>query len=78
MPSRHLDNEINTVQHFTSDRLLRLADVKYAVGLGKTRIYEMIKLGTFPPPCKPGGSASRWSENEIHSWVAECVSERVH
>ncbi|MES3083464.1 AlpA family phage regulatory protein [Sphingomonas faeni] len=57
---------------------MRLIEVKATVGLGKTRIYELIKEGNFPAPCKPGGSASRWSENEINAWVSECVSERVH
>lgn len=60
------------------DRLLRLAQVKDTVGLGKTRIYELIKSGEFPAPCKPGGSASRWSENEVLSWVAGCTSQRLH
>lgn len=63
---------------FPRDRLLRLSQVMDTIGLGRTRIYEMIKAGEFPAPCKPGGSASRWSENEVLAWLAECVSQRVH
>jgi prophage regulatory protein len=48
------------------------------IGFGKTRVYEMIKAGEFPSPCKPGGSASRWSENEVMAWVADCASQRLH
>lgn len=61
-----------------SDRLLRLSQVMEIVGLRRTRVYEMIKLGVFPAPCKPGGSASRWSENAVLAWVADCVSLTVH
>jgi prophage regulatory protein len=60
------------------DRFLRLSQVMDVVGLGKTRIYEMIKGGEFPAPCKPGGSASRWSENEVLGWIAQCASQRLH
>ena len=78
MPSYHSDMPHNTDAHQVRDRLMRLVEVKNTVGLGKTRIYELIKHGDFPAPCKPGGSASRWSENEINAWVSECVSERIH
>lgn len=60
------------------DRFLRLSQVMDIIALGKTRIYEMIKIGEFPAPCKPGGSASRWSENEVLVWVTDCASERAH
>ena len=58
------------------DRLLRLDQVKEIVGLGKTLIYRLIGSGDFPVPYKPGGSATRWSENEIHDWLADCASRR--
>lgn len=60
------------------DRLLRLSQVLEIIGLGKTRVYEMIKVGEFPAPCKPGGTASRWSENAVLAWVAECVTPTRH
>lgn len=63
---------------YPRDRLIRLAQVMETIGLGRTRVYEMIKDGTFPAPCKPGGTASRWSENEVLAWLAECASQRVH
>lgn len=53
------------------DRLLRLEEVKVIVGLGKTRIYALERAGLFPRRFKPGGSASRWSEQEVLSWRAE-------
>jgi prophage regulatory protein len=60
------------------DRLLRLEQVKEVVGLGKTLIYRMINTGQFPSPYKPGGFATRWSENEILEWLSYCSSQRAH
>jgi len=59
------------------DRLLKLNDVKEVVGLGKTFIYKLIQEGQFPAPYKPGGTASRWSENEISDWLSACASQRL-
>jgi prophage regulatory protein len=62
----------------TFDRLLRLSQVKEMIGLGKTTIYQLISMNAFPAPLKPGGSASRWSQNEVLAWLAECASKRVN
>jgi prophage regulatory protein len=51
------------------DRLLRLAEVRHRVGLGKTMIYAMIGEGRFPRPYKISPAAARWSEREIVAWV---------
>jgi len=60
----------------TPERLLRLADVKARVGLGKSKIYELIAEGCFPKPYKLTATASRWRENEIEAWLAEVISSR--
>lgn len=41
------------------------------MGLGKSMIYVMIKDGRFPPPYKLSPFASRWSENEVVTWITE-------
>jgi prophage regulatory protein len=51
------------------DRLLRLAEVRRHVGLGKTMIYAMIGEGRFPRPYKITPAAARWSEREIIAWI---------
>lgn len=61
-----------------TDRLLKIDQVKDMVGLGKTFIYKLIQVGQFPAPYKPGGSASRWSENEIVDWLAMCAMQRAN
>lgn len=48
--------------------LLRLPEVASRVGLGKTKIYEMIGAGEFPEPVKIG-KASRWPSTEITKWM---------
>lgn len=57
-----------------TDRLLRLADVKQRIGLGKTVIYGMIAAGKFPKPYKPTARAARWSEREIDRWISNVTS----
>ena len=53
------------------DRLLKLEEVKGIVGLGKTMIYRLERAGRFPRRFKPGGCASRWSEQEVLAWRDE-------
>ena len=63
---------MNAVTDFTvQDPLLSLDEVKEIVGLGKTRIYALMRAGAFPACFKPGGWATRWSEREVRAWVAE-------
>lgn len=50
------------------DPLVPLGVVKNISGLGKTRIYELVREGGFPAPYKPGGSATRWSLKEVEDW----------
>jgi prophage regulatory protein len=52
------------------DRLLSLAEVKTIVGLGKSRIYTLMRDGEFPEAYKPGGWSTRWSELEVRAWAA--------
>lgn len=52
-----------------NDRLIPFARVEQIAGLKRTRIYALIRAGTFPAPYKPGGAGSRWSEAEIREWL---------
>lgn len=51
-------------------RLLPLSEVMGRVGLRKTAIYDMIRGGAFPKPCKLGAT-SRWVESEVDAWIKE-------
>jgi prophage regulatory protein len=57
------------------ERLLRLAEVRHRVGLGKTMIYAMIGDGRFPKPYKITAAAARWSEREIEAWIEGVVRD---
>lgn len=57
-------------------RFLRLPDVRRAVGLGRTAIYEKIKLGEFPAPysLSDNGRAVAWLSEDIDAWIESRVS----
>jgi prophage regulatory protein len=55
----------------TPEGFLKLGEVSRRVGLGKSMIYVMIKEQCFPPPYKISPYASRWSDQEIVSWIAK-------
>lgn len=50
------------------NRMLRLPELSNRVGLGRTKIYEMIKEGEFPRPIK-AGRASLWHSQAIEKWM---------
>ena len=49
------------------DRLIKLEDVMHQVGMGKTKIYDMIQFEEFPAPVKLG-RYSRWSQLEVRRY----------
>lgn len=60
-----------------TDRLVMLRVVEDIVGLKRTRIYRLIRESGFPPPYKPGGVGSRWSEAEVRAWVEQVKEARA-
>lgn len=50
-------------------RLVRLPEVLRRTGLGKTKIYDMVKKGEFPQPRK-AGRATLWTSASIDDWMA--------
>ena len=53
----------------SSDRFIKLDEVKRRVGLGKSMIYRLIAEEKFPAPYKLSSFASRWSDREIVAWI---------
>lgn len=60
-----------------ADKLISLPAVKELTGLGTTKIYGMIKEGSFPKQVKMSAKAARWSHNEIQAWVQARKENRV-
>jgi prophage regulatory protein len=53
----------------TSQRLIRLRDVRQRTGLSSSSIYAKISIGLFPRPVKLGPRASAWIEGEVSEWI---------
>lgn len=51
------------------DHLLRLPEVRNAVGLKTTAIYDAIRKGRFPSPVRIGDRAVAWREADIEAWI---------
>ena len=61
----------------SSERLIRLPEVRQRVGLGRSTIYRLMELGSFPKARKLGPRAIAWSEGEIDSWIEGKLTDRA-
>ncbi|MFB9126538.1 AlpA family phage regulatory protein [Paraburkholderia dipogonis] len=52
-----------------TNKILRLRDVMQIVGVGKTSIYQWMKLGSFPRQVRLGSRAIGWHAQEIEAWL---------
>jgi len=59
---------VNSTTTNADDELLPIGEIKKIAGIGKTMIYRLERLGSFPQRYKPGGYASRWSRREVMDW----------
>jgi prophage regulatory protein len=50
-------------------RLLRLEEVIFRVGLKKSAIYQAVREGKFPAPIKLSRRAVCWNSHSIDAWV---------
>lgn len=57
----------NTQPH--SDRGIKIKEVMARTGVGKTKVYAMVKSGQLPKPRK-FGKASRWSSSAVDAAIA--------
>lgn len=58
-------------------RFIRFSELQNMVGLGRTKIYDKIKAGTFPRQIKLG-KASAWVESEVQEWVRQQIDQCRH
>lgn len=56
--------------------LITLKIVIERTSLSKTRIYEGVRRGTFPPPVRVSARRRAWVEDEVTDWIDERVAER--
>lgn len=53
----------------TSERLLRLPQLKAKIGFGTSTIYRWMDEGRFPRPRLVGEAAVAWIESEVDAWI---------
>jgi prophage regulatory protein len=53
----------------TEVRLIRLRELLGIVGLGKSRVYELVRSNEFPEPVRLTMKAVAWRSDEIQQWI---------
>lgn len=56
--------------------LVRVPEVVRRTGKSRSRLYDEIKLGTFPKPVRIGARAVAWPIDEIDAWIDARIAER--
>jgi prophage regulatory protein len=57
-------------------RILRMPAVKEVTGLGRTKIYDLMKEGRFPKARRIAGAhAVGWDSLEVEAWISEQLGE---
>lgn len=57
-----------------SPLLLRLPCVCAIVGLSKSQIYRLIRIGEFPPGISLGANSVAWPAEQVQAWVTDKIS----
>lgn len=52
------------------ERLLRIDDVCFMTGLGRSTIYAKVKAGDFPGAVQLHGTSVAWRETQVDAWIA--------
>jgi len=58
-------------------QLLRLPQVREAVGLSRSEIYRLMSLGRIPPSIPLGERVVAWDAAEIQSWILARIEARA-
>lgn len=59
----------------STNRFIRLNEVKRLTGLARSTIYERVQQGQFPSPIPLGGRNVGWVEAEVAGWIDKCIAE---
>lgn len=72
----------HTTPHTTAnlpaqEKLLRLPEVEEAVGLKKSKIYQLIQENKFPKPIKLGARSVRWKLSSVQIFIESLSAENM-
>ena len=59
----------------TTQRIIRLPEVKARTGQSRSTIYQRVKEGLFPAPINLGGRNVGWLETEVDNWIVSCIEK---
>jgi len=69
------DKDRRNHPRYPNIRLIRIDEVEMISTLSRSRIYEAMKLGTFPSPIKTGLRASAWVRQEVEDWLDQRIAQ---
>ncbi|MDP1637902.1 MAG: AlpA family transcriptional regulator [Candidatus Nitrotoga sp.] len=55
--------------------LIRRKEVERLTALSRSRIYDLMKQGTFPKPVRLGAMSVAWEENLVRNWIADRIAD---
>ena len=55
--------------------LIRRKEVERLTALSRSRIYDLMKQGSFPKPVQLGAMSVAWQEVEIREWIAARIAD---
>lgn len=51
------------------EKIVRAHELQEWIGLSRTTVWRLIKLGDFPAPIRLHGAAVAWRECDINEWL---------
>jgi prophage regulatory protein len=74
-PLNDSSHQINRSRKMNSE-FVRLPQVLYLTGLGKTSIYKLMSNNAFPMPISFGTRRIAWRYNDVRLWIKQKIKER--
>jgi len=59
-----------------NSEFIRLPEVLYLTGLGKTSIYKLMNTNSFPKPTSFGARRIAWKRSDIQTWIKSKIQAR--
>jgi len=67
----------SSVRHPPPQRLIRVKEVLFKLGVGKSTLYRMLANGDFPQPTELTPNWRAWPEHVVDDWIAARVQGKA-